>query len=207
MKQSKTRDADASIRKIIDAAQTLFAEQGYQATTLTQISRFSGLARSTPAYFFENKALLYKRAVQELIEEERNFVNSLEFTGEVTVPVLQELLYRHIDHTFIKPKLTKILIRESLSKTRQDWINDYIPNIFGWSHNYLARAQQTGIIRPDIDTHILWLNAMAMAWLPIITQKTFFKSLNIDVYHSDFIAKHKEQIKIIFFESILPQKR
>lgn len=202
MNTKKKRDAEASIKKILDVAQTLFAEKGYHLTSLAEIAELSGLSRTTPSYFFKSKELLYKNVVAGLVEDEKNYVNKLGIKDELTVDSLKTLLSRHIDYTFKNPNLAKILIRESLNKNRQNWILNYFPDMISWSHKYLEVAKNKGIIRQDIDTQTLWLNAMAMAWLPIITQHTFLKSIGKEIYQQDFIDYHKKQVEMLIFESI-----
>ena len=59
-KPDRTRDADRSRGAILDAAERLFAEQGFDATSLTQVGGAAGVSRGTPGYFFRSKAELYR---------------------------------------------------------------------------------------------------------------------------------------------------
>ncbi|MGF7060583.1 TetR/AcrR family transcriptional regulator [Brassicibacter mesophilus] len=204
MDNIKRRDAELSKKNILHAAETLFAQKGYHLTTLADIAELSGVSRTTPSYFFENKEQLYKKVIENLIEDEKNYVNTLILKeGELTVEALKTILSRHIDYTFKHPNLTKILVAESLNENRQSWILDFFPDMISWSYKYLEDAQNIGIIRQDIDTNTLWLNAMAMAWLPIITQHTFLKLIGKDFTDEDFIKHHKKQMETLIFESIL----
>ena len=44
---------------ILDAAERLFAEKGYESTSLKKIAEVAGLSRNTPAHFFGSKEGLY----------------------------------------------------------------------------------------------------------------------------------------------------
>jgi AcrR family transcriptional regulator len=57
--QEKLRDAERSRKAIRDAAERLFAERGYDATSLGDIGAAVGLSRGSPSYFFGSKADLY----------------------------------------------------------------------------------------------------------------------------------------------------
>jgi TetR/AcrR family transcriptional regulator len=71
----KTRDADRSRRAILIAATRLFAERGYDATSLADVGAAAGLSRQAPAYFFGSKDELYAAVLQELFaERERELV-------------------------------------------------------------------------------------------------------------------------------------
>lgn len=202
MEKGKKRDAGASMEKIIEAAKVVFAQKGYHKTTLSEIGEKSGLSRTTPSYFFKNKENLYKAVIDKLIADEKEYVSNLTYNGEITIEALKDLLYRHMDYTFKHPYLSKIIIWESLDENRQEWIHNYFPDMIHWSFTYLNEAQKIGIIREDIDTYSLWLNAMAMTWLPIITENTFMRSIKRDIKNDDFVNFHKKQVELLIFESI-----
>jgi TetR/AcrR family transcriptional regulator len=58
-----SRDAARSREVILDAAERLFAERGFDAVTLQQIGQAAGLSRGTPGYFFGSKEKLYRAAL------------------------------------------------------------------------------------------------------------------------------------------------
>lgn len=64
MDQPKQRDADRSRAAILDAAETLFAEHGFDAVTMAQVGAAAGVSRGTPGYFFGTKEALYRVVVE-----------------------------------------------------------------------------------------------------------------------------------------------
>lgn len=208
MCEDKKRDAEASKKKILKSAKVIFSEKGYDKTTLEEIAKASGLARTTPSYFFKNKQNLYKQVIDILIKDEKEYVNQLHPEKELTYDSLKRLLSLHMDYTFRYPYLAKIMIWESLNKDRHPWMYEYFPDMITWSHEYLKEAQEQGLIRQDIDTYSLWLDAMGMTWLPILTADTFFSSINKDVFSEEYIEERKEHVKKIIFDGICnnPQK-
>lgn len=199
----KKRDAEASIKKIIEAAKIVFSERGYKNSTLTEIGERSGLSRSTPSYFFKNKGNLYKTVIEELVREEKEYVNQFQHEGTVTKESIRQLLASHIEHAFAHPYLSKILIRESLDDNPFSWSQEYFPNGVEWSFAYLEEAQRKNIIRQDIDLLTLWIAGLSTAWLPIITQNTFMKSIGRDLSDPEFIQFHQKQVELIIFEALL----
>ncbi len=63
MQPPKQRDADRSRAAILDAAESLFAERGFEAITMAQIGAAAGVSRGTPGYFFGTKEALYRVVV------------------------------------------------------------------------------------------------------------------------------------------------
>jgi TetR/AcrR family transcriptional regulator len=59
-----TRDADRSREAILVAAETVFAERGYDGTGLASIAERAGVARATPTYFFHSKRGLYEAVLE-----------------------------------------------------------------------------------------------------------------------------------------------
>jgi AcrR family transcriptional regulator len=53
------RDPDRSRAAILDAAEALFAERGYDGASLSEIGAAAGLSRGAPGYFFGSKERLY----------------------------------------------------------------------------------------------------------------------------------------------------
>ena len=62
----KPRDGERSKAAIVDAATRLFAAQGFDATSVTDIALAAGVARGTPAYFFGSKEGLYEEVMDRL---------------------------------------------------------------------------------------------------------------------------------------------
>jgi TetR/AcrR family transcriptional regulator len=62
----RSRDAVRSRAAIVEAAERLFAERGFRATTLGDIAASAGLARGTPSYFFGSKEGLYGEVLERM---------------------------------------------------------------------------------------------------------------------------------------------
>ncbi|HYB31783.1 MAG TPA: TetR family transcriptional regulator [Solirubrobacteraceae bacterium] len=67
--QQPARDAQRSRSAILDAAEDLFAERGFQGASLAEIAAHAGLSRATPSYFFSNKESLYVAVLERLFAE------------------------------------------------------------------------------------------------------------------------------------------
>lgn len=63
---SRQRDAESSKRRILDAAESVFADHGYDAASLAEIGRTANVSAALPAYFFGDKSGLYEAVVQRL---------------------------------------------------------------------------------------------------------------------------------------------
>ncbi len=87
---------------IIEAARTLFAEQGYEQTTIAQIARAAGVGVGTVYLYFQNK--------RQILVEVSAAVN-LSITNTMMSPELLSMPLRQIP---------RLLIEESFRKCRQN---------------------------------------------------------------------------------------
>ena len=72
--RDKERNAARSRELILDAAERLFANQGYPATSLSDVGKDAGLSRATPGYFFGSKAELHHAVLERCFEAVRQAV-------------------------------------------------------------------------------------------------------------------------------------
>jgi AcrR family transcriptional regulator len=102
VEQSKTRDAERSRAAILDAAEALFAERGFEAVTLSQVGASAGVSRGTPGYFFGTKEALYTRVVERAAATLREHVAVPGRGLDQTVGAFLELVER-------RPALVKLI--------------------------------------------------------------------------------------------------
>jgi AcrR family transcriptional regulator len=62
------RDADRTRETILAAAEGVFAEYGFDASTMRAIGDAAGLSRGAAAYFFGSKSELYDAVLARVIE-------------------------------------------------------------------------------------------------------------------------------------------
>ena len=63
------RDAERSRAAILDAAERLFAERGFEGASLGEIAHAAQLSRATPSYFFGSKDRLYAAVLKRVFAE------------------------------------------------------------------------------------------------------------------------------------------
>ena len=77
----RTRDADPRVVRTVtaalDAARTLFLEQGYPGTTMDEIAAAAGLTKRTLYNNFADKELLFRRIVEDALGYAEAFVRGL----------------------------------------------------------------------------------------------------------------------------------
>jgi AcrR family transcriptional regulator len=116
------RDADRSRQTILDVAERLFADLGYEAVSMERIGRAAGLSRGAPGYFFGSKVALYKSVLQRMFEATELMVvetnrqlasapeGDLDGALEIIVENMLEFLYE-------RPTFLTLVQREALRRS------------------------------------------------------------------------------------------
>jgi AcrR family transcriptional regulator len=117
-----SRGAERSRQAILDAAEQLFADDGFEAVSLERIGRTAGLSRGAPGYFFGSKEALYRAVLERMfaaielhVDDTRHQLARIPATDldrslEVVVGNLLEFLYR-------RPAYLVLVEREALRRS------------------------------------------------------------------------------------------
>jgi AcrR family transcriptional regulator len=120
----RTRDADRSREAILGAAERLFADHGFDRTSMADIGAAAGLSRQAPAYFFGSKERLHV-AVLERVFAARQEATAAAFTpvhawcerGGDLRAALTIATHGYLAFLLNRPAFTKLLLREDLDRT------------------------------------------------------------------------------------------
>jgi TetR/AcrR family transcriptional regulator len=120
---AKLRDAARSQSAILKAAERLFAERGFEGTSLGDIGAAAGLSRGTPSYFFGSKERLYVAVLQRVFAE-RQAATAEAFTavrdwakkGQGSLAAaLKQAVEGYLAFLLDRPEFVRLLQREALS--------------------------------------------------------------------------------------------
>jgi len=147
-------------QRILDAAGQLFADKGFDATSISDITEASGVGRGLLYYYFENKRSLYEAVLQD--GAERMFmISERAYTFKGTVldrlrNFIAEFRQLHID----RPNIMRVGMRAELEgrlvATNQP------PKSFQQMSSILQRIIEEGIergelrsVEPDKTVHMI----------------------------------------------------
>jgi TetR/AcrR family transcriptional regulator len=120
---SKVRDAERSQAAILTAAERLFAQHGFEGTSLGDIGAAAGVSRGTPSYFFGSKEGLYV-AVLERIFSDRQAATAEAFTALTAwvsegsgslAAALKQAVEGYLAFLLARPEFVRLVQREDLS--------------------------------------------------------------------------------------------
>jgi AcrR family transcriptional regulator len=200
----KTRDADRSRELILDAAERLFADRGFDATSLADIGVEAGVSRGTPNYFFGSKEELYV-AVLERTYAARNaalgplfaplaaWAESREAPPEPLRAVLTPCVEGYLRFVHDRPAYVKLIEREALDGAgrleRLENQSTVMEDAFGVLRR---RHRARGLARFDVAEAIMVL--VGLGFLPVAHRHTILRRHGLDPDDPRFMARRRDHI-------------
>ena len=194
----RIRDADRSRKAILAAAETLFAERGFEAVSLQEIGDAAGLSRGTPNYFFGSKEDLYV-AVLERIFADREEATKRAFepvrawcesarVGSIRQP-LTRAIESYMSFLLARPAFVRLIVREELrcgeglrrAQREATAMHEALAAV-------RAIAGKRSLRRFDVDDAVLVL--VSLTFSPLSQQSTFMAALGRDLRDSAVRRKH-----------------
>lgn len=127
----RRRDADRSRADILDAAERLFAAEGFDSVTMAEIGAAAGLSRGTPGYFFGQKEQLYRVVLERAAATFRMLGETLRLRDAVGArdrrTVLRETIESLVGLLAARREVVRLLDRDggqTVGSPHVDAIND-----------------------------------------------------------------------------------
>jgi AcrR family transcriptional regulator len=196
MQLEKERDANRSRSAILDAAERLFADQGFDATSLNQVGSAAGVSRGTPGYFFGSKADLYQAVLDRCFAEVREAVRAGRARAlashESADTILAGAVSDYFDFLAARPNFIRLIEREALNGGR-------LPN----EANHLSAGQEALAAMsvelglddsPSGDAAQLLLSIIALCWFPLIHARTVAPAVGVQLDNPDELERRKRHV-------------
>ena len=203
--KSKSRDAARSREAILDAAERLFAEQGYDAASLEEIGRLAGLSRATPRYFFGAKEQLYRAVLARVLTAEASLLLAAHAravaAGGGADEVVEALVSSFIEFLSARPTFILLIEREAASGGRimREVVDETAAVQSGLASLGEYFADQS--FRGGSPGQIL-LALLALCWFPMAHAETFTRGLGFDPAEPAFAEEWKRFVVALVLHGV-----
>ena len=193
----RRRDATRSREAILDAAERLFAAQGYEGTSLQEVGLAAGVSRGTPSYFFRSKAELYRAVLERTFGQVRTAVKSGREralkSGEPQEVVLAGAVGEYFDFISGHPHFVRLLEWEALQGGGQ--FGELAPHLSAIHEAVAAIADELGFGAEDRGrAEQLVLSILALCWFPLIHARTLLPGMGGNPDDPAFIGQRRQHI-------------
>ncbi len=204
------RDPERSREAILDAAERLFADKGYEETSLQEIGQVAGVSRGTPGYFFGTKEQLYGAVLDRVVQAEYNSVAAVLLPGGAAgiepENVLAQAVSNFFDFLIARPTFVRLIEREALSNAR--FLRERSAYLVLFEQALALISTELG--KADyrqIDPTQFLLSITALCWFPLAHTETFVRPLGIDAQDAAFWAARKQHIIDLVLYGVTKDRR
>ena len=182
---------------VLDAAERLFAERGFEATSLHDVGAAAGVSRGTPGYFFGSKADLYRAVLERCFSEVRSAVRSGReralASGEAADKVLAGIVSEYFDFITANPYFVRLIEWEALTGGRT--LEEVPPHVEA-AQEALAALSDELALDPEHpgEAAQLLLSVIGLCWFPLVHSKTMLRALGIDATTPEFLQARKRHV-------------
>jgi TetR/AcrR family transcriptional regulator len=147
MAEERVRDSEATQAAVLTAAELLFAENGFAATSIRDISQASGVSHPLILHHFGSKSDLYSAVKRRLVEDyARRFPNAAKSANR---PLnIRAELRRILKYIGGNPMMFRLAARTRLERDNQIWPGE--PAVLDMLTRRIALSQKRKLIRNDV---------------------------------------------------------
>ena len=177
---------------ILTAAARLFAQQGYDGTSMGAVADAAQVKKSLVQYHFENKEKLWKASIRHVWQQRdealpRYLEENVAETSEQPSQIIRELCRRILRFTFDHPQWVKLMFQEtSTPGPRLDWMTEhFFKDDFSRGAAMIEFAQEQQLLPPGNPNDLLHILSGALIYLVSvapITERVLGVSPNSDAY-------------------------
>ncbi len=204
----RIRDPARTQEAILDAAERLFAERGYDATSLQEVGARAGVSRATPGYFFGSKLELYRAVLERCFGQVLSVVRQGKeralASGKDPEVVLAGVVSEYFDFITANPNFVRLIEWEALSGGTQ--LRDLPPHV-EVAKEAVAAMQEELQLEPawSTDAVQLLLSIMGLCWFPLVHSTTIYHALGIDPRDPVFLEQRKRHVVDLVLNGIKSQ--
>jgi TetR/AcrR family transcriptional regulator len=193
----KLRDAGRSQAAILAAGERLFAERGFDGTSLGDIAAAAGLSRGTPSYFFASKERLYQAVLERVFAERQAatleafgaLVAWVEQGGDSLAAALEEAVEGYLAFLVARPEFVRLLQREDLSGGHHLRTANRQSRAMTDAFEAVRRvAPARGLRTFDVADAVMLF--VSLTFSPLTQRATFLAALDRDLESRDTRARH-----------------
>ncbi|MBA2627251.1 MAG: TetR/AcrR family transcriptional regulator, partial [Gemmatimonadales bacterium] len=193
----RERDPERSRAAILDAAEQLFADRGYEATSLADVGLSAGVSRGTPGYFFGSKVELYRAVIQRCFDAARTAVRagraralSRQYTSE---EILEGAVSDYFDFLSVRPNFVRLIEREALNGGTE--LPDQPERLSVGQEALAAIAAELGLDpAPSGEAAQLLLSIISLCWFPVVHDRTVARAVGVDLATPAALAHRKRHV-------------
>jgi TetR/AcrR family transcriptional regulator len=179
----RVRDAERTKAKLLDAALTEFAANGYRGARVSAIAECAGVNKQLISYYFGGKEGLYRAIQREWLDREQ------ERADDDLTP--DELMRWYLHNNLSDLRVVRLVLWQALAddepseETQEDVEAEQ------------ERMRERRDFAPDLDTAAVQLALMGMVFAPAVFRATARRLFGVDIDDPEFETRYGDTLSRI----------
>lgn len=191
-----TTHARSRREEILDEATRLFAERGYEGTSMSDLAERVGLRKASLFHHFASKEVLYAAVLARLIEKVGETIASAAFATGSFAERLDALSDAITDVLAGQPFAARLLIREVMDwgPVARDHLADQMLQVLSASETFLRSGQDEGTFAP-FDAKQLVVTLLGVHFMPFAIGHVIERFVGTDPSDPTFFTPRREAVR------------
>lgn len=189
--------------EIIAEATRLFAERGYEGTSMGDLAERVGLRKASLFHHFESKEVLYAAVVSQLIEGVQKAIVAATSAEGTFVERLDALTDAITAMLAAEPHAARLLIREAMDwgPVMRDRLAGTLQEVLAASVEFTRAGQREGVFRQGLDPEHLVVSLLGVYFIPFVVDRTIERVMGKSPFDGGFAEERcralREQIRTL----------
>ena len=192
------RDAERTKNAILEVSVSLFAEQGFEGTSVQQIAETAGVARGTPNYFFSSKEKLFQATLARECESAQLVVpDALAAAGTHASPeqLIHALVDIYLDYLSKNPRFLRLIQWTALQRPK------LMDEVEAHWQTVLSAVEAASLVwdtpLDEDEVKQLTLSVMGMCTFHFFFGQVIASPLGLKTDKASFLAARKQHLKTL----------
>ena len=153
---AKNNSKENTRDRIINSAKKLFAEQGYQKTTIVDISKQAGLSEAALYEYFQGKEDLLLTIPDLWVAELLQDLDEQLFGVQGAVNKLRKYLWwylRRVEHAPLDAKIVYLFLKTNANFLETE-VYANVKKLYSYLIDIFEEGQKTGELKPELNTRV-----------------------------------------------------
>ena len=205
----RERNPDRTRAAILDAAEKLFAQKGFDATSLSDVGAAAGVSRGTPGYFFGSKAELYQAVLDRSFAEVREAVRAGRAralaSNQPAEHILAGAVSDYFDFLAARPNFIRLIEREALGGGPP---HDELGHLSAGQEALAAISAELGLDdSPSGEAAQLLLSIIALAWFHLIHARTVAPAVGVALEDAEDLERRRRHVVRLVLQGVAGLER
>ncbi|MBW1885071.1 MAG: TetR/AcrR family transcriptional regulator [Deltaproteobacteria bacterium] len=189
---------ERTAQRILDVAEQLFAEKGFEGTTLREIAAQVGIREPGLYNHFASKDVLYRSVLERGLQPLADAIDEL-LERDASPRELEELPANLTDLLALQPNIVALMHRNLLSSAQtpgRELMDDWLERLF---LKGAAVFEQVGRGGADQQERALWMLAMFnLTTSYFLTQRIYARIAGDDILSEENLARQKRLVTRVY---------